>query len=481
MSNVLASFWSTAGRGVKIAAVGAAVLLISLGIWLTFTAFHEEYRVLFADLAPADAGAIVEQLKQQKVPYRIAGNGTVISVPAERVHEVRLGLMSSDLPLSGGVGFEIFDKQGLGTTEHSQRVSYQRALQGELARTISAMDGVKQVRVHLVLPESTLFSRDRQQASAAVNVTLEHSAALTRDQIVGMQRLVAASVPGLEPARVIITDQRGITLSAGGTDGIGAGAADARLQVKREVEEYMTHKIARLLDSAYGPGQAIVSVDATLNFDATKTTVQDLLPAGGAAASGEGRLIRKRQVVGGGGEPSTEGSTDGVARQPSSSVELEYQYGKRIDEVIAAPGAVTRVSVGVIVPGLLNDEKRQRIGELVRMAAGIDDTRGDAISVQALDQVAAPRAADPALPIEQVEATDSSVPKMQKAAPGISATPPSQFIVIAVVLVSMLVVAGVIAARRPRRLSEADRQRMLDDVRRALGDEPKLVGNRVRT
>jgi flagellar M-ring protein FliF len=483
MSNVVVSFWSSAGRGAKVAAIGAAVLLVALVIWGAFVAFHEEYRVLFAELSAPDAGAIVERLKQDKVPYRIGGNGTAISVPAERVHEVRLRLMTSDLPLSGGVGFEIFDNQGLGTTEHSQRVSFQRALQGELARTIGALDQVKQVRVHLVLPETTLFSRDRQQATAAVNLIMQPGATLSREQTVGMQRLVAAAVPGLEPGRVIISDQRGVTLSSGDATS-GAGAVDARLQVKRDIEEYVTHKIAHLLDSAYGAGQAIVSVDTTLNFDATKTTVQDLLPAGDSNNAGEGRLIRKRQVVAGTTNESVWTAADTTAapvKQPSSSVELEYEYGKRIAEVIAAPGAVTRISVGVIVPGALTEEKRQRISELVRMAAGINESRGDAVSVQALEQVSSGATPNEAVfHGEEVEADAVSASPVNPT----SRTPWWQQLQVVgpIVLAFMLILAlmWAFAARGPRRLSEMDRQRILDEIKRALGDEAKAAGGRVR-
>lgn len=484
MSNVISSFWTGLNRGTRVAVIGAGVLCISLVAWGLFVSLHEEYGVLFSELSPSDAAAIVGQLKQQKVPYRLGNNGATISVPAAQVHDIRLGLMASDLPLSGGVGFEIFDKQGLGTTEHSQKVSYQRALQGELARTIGTLDDVKQVRVHLVMPESTLFSRDRQEASAAVTLAMRPGSELQRQQIVGVQRLVAASVPGLAPARVVITDQRGVTLSALDAAGVGTGASEARLQVKREVEEYVTHKIAHLLDSAYGPGQAIVSVDALLNFDATKTTIQDLLPAGNAAAPGEGRVVRRRQVIGAsGGDPVWASAADGIpaTRQPGSSSEVEYEFGKRIDEVIAAPGAITRLSVGVIVPGSADDEKRRRIGDLIRMAAGINEARGDAISVQALDQlnVAEEHQSDAAaVPSPQVERGGNHAAPVPM--PGIL----KQWLPAggAVACLVVLALIGVLAMRGRREvsLSPAERQRILEEIQRSLGED-KLAGGRVRS
>lgn len=483
MSNAVASFWAGLSRGARLATAGAAVFGLALLVWMLFNVFHEEYRTLFADLSEGDTAAIVAQLKKDKVPYRLGDAGGTIRVPAEQVHDVRLALMAGDLPLSGGVGFEIFDKQGFGATEQSQRVSYQRALQGELARTIGTLEHVKHARVHLVMPESKLFTRDRQQASAAVALSMLPGASLQRPQIVGVQRLVAAAVPGLDPERVVITDQRGVTLSPPTlTVEGGAGPADARLQVKRDIEEYITHKVVKLLDSAFGPGRAIVSVDAALNFDATKTTIQDLLPAN-AAGGGEGRVVRRRQVTSASStEPVWTSTADGVApeRPSNSSIDVEYQYGRRIDEVIAVPGALTRLSIGVIVPDDVTEEQRLKVADLVRMAAGIDARRGDAISVQPLSQSSVP-----------VEADD--VPQSGAAVSGVSTAgdAPRSWLgehvgwivsgaIIAFAAVFLLVATG--PARRKRRsLSAQERERVLEDVRRILAEESSSTRRAVRT
>lgn len=472
--STLNSIWSGWGRGVRTSAIAAAVLCVALVAWGLFFALHVEHRVLFSDLAQGDAAVIVERLKKDKVPYRLSNGGTTITVPAEQVHEVRLGLMTGGVPLNGGVGFEIFDKQGLGATEQSQKVSFQRALQGELARTIGALEDVKQVRVHLVMPESTLFTRDRQEASAAVNIAMQAGATLSRQQITGVQRLVAAAVPGLDAARVVVTDQRGITLSAADAASTGAGSADARLQVKAQVEEYVTHKIARLLDSAFGPGQAIVSVDVALNFDSTKTTIQDLLPAGGDARSGEGRVVRRRQVTGSASEPAWSTVADGSqpARTPSSTSEIEYEFGRRIDEVIAAPGGLSRISVGVIVPGDVSDEKKQKITELVRMAAGINEVRGDAVSVQALSEVNA--AADTGATTDAAAMdVESSAPVAQKSAPGrLKADLPEWLPVALAVVAALLLLAFVISRKATTRsLTPQERQQLLEEIQRALAED----------
>jgi flagellar M-ring protein FliF len=454
------------------AVVTLAVVLAGLA-WLGFFLLSQDYAVLFSDLNDADAASIVAQLKKTKTPYRLSNDGTSISVPADHVHETRLGMMTSDLPLSGGVGFEIFDKQGLGATEQSQRVSYQRALQGELARTIGALENVKHVRVHLVMPESTLFTRDKEQATAAVAVTMRAGAALVREQISGIQRLVAAAVPGLAAGQVVVTDQRGITLSA--TDsGSVSESAEARLEMKRQVEEYVAHKIVRLLDGAFGPGQAIVSVDASLNFDATKTTIRDLLPVK-EGREGEGHIVRRRQVTGAAmNDPVWTAAVDGAAaptRNPGSSSEVEYEYGQRIDEIVAGPGALTRLSVGVIVPGEVDAQRRDRITELVGMAAGINRARGDAVSVQSLEQM------QTALPDTVADAqapTSVQTPEPDGGEPDRTDRSrwPAWLPMVAVVCLIVAMLGLLLRGRPSRRLSASDRERILAELQQALADEP---------
>src|SRR5688572_15208094 len=370
---------------------GVAVILIAT-VAFAWWAMRTEYAVLFSRLTEADAAGIVTELKKQKEDYQLGDAGTTIRVPAERVHDLRLALMSSGTPLAGGVGFEIFDRQGLGATEQSQRVSFQRALQGELARTIGALDGVQQARVHLVLSESTLFRRDRQEARASVSLKLEPGNVLQSAQIFGIQRLVAAAVPGLDIGRVVVTDQHGITLSASDALTVGGATGEGRLSMKREVEEYVTRKVVALLDRAYGPGRAIVSVDATLNFDEVRRTVQDLMPTNGQ------NVRRRRQTTAGTSlDPAATFQEDVT---PRGTTDTEYDYGRRVEQVVAAPGGVTRLSIGVIVPGNMDLATQQRIEDLVRVAAGLNETRGDVVVVQNLDGIgsvdssALPAAAD---------------------------------------------------------------------------------------
>lgn len=489
--NAALLFWKRLESGTRWRIVIATIAIAALTGWLAYVTMRVDYDVLFSQLAESDAATIVDQLKRQKTPYRLSGAGTTIEVPAQQVHETRLRLMSSGLPLSGGIGFEIFDKQGLGATEQSQRVSYQRALQGELARTIGTLDGVRQVRVHLVLPESTLFRRDRQEARAAVTLTMNRGAALEREQIMGVQRLVAASVAGLEPGKVIVTDQRGITLS--GPDSLGGDAAisEHRLAMKRDIEEYITRKVAHLLDSTYGPGQAIVSVDVSLNFDEIRRTVQDLQPSG---------VRRRRQVSSGaslgddGAPVANLGAADGAAPAGgNTSTEVEYEYGRKVEQVIAAPGGIARLSIGVVVPGALSEDKQQRIAELVRMAAGVNEQRGDAIVVQPLDQLSGKPAGQPqtdieeAAPIPATAASSVVEPTRAWLAP-LAAQSRNWMLAVALVIALLLLVL----ARRVVRgrsvgpdtptLSSKERENLLLEIEKALQvTGPAAARTRART
>jgi flagellar M-ring protein FliF len=489
--NKLLNLWKGLGTGARWQIVIATVVICALTAWVGVRILRVDYDVLFSQLAAADAATILDRLKQLKVPYVLADDGATIEVPATQVHEVRLRLMSGGVPLSGNVGFEIFDKQGLGATEQSQRVSYQRALQGELARTISTLNDVKQARVHLVLPESTLFRKDRQESRAAVTLTLKPGATLSREQIVGIQRLVAASVPGLEVGKVVITDQRGVTLSAPDSQGSNGEQAEAQLSMKRELEDYVTRKVARLLDSTYGPGQAIVSADIVLNFDEIHRTVQELEPSA---------VRRRRQVFAGAppadaaADPSPEPATDTASHSVNSrsSTDVEYDYGRRVEQVIAAPGGVTRISIGVVVPGDMTPEKQQRITDLVRMAAGVNEQRGDAIVVQSLSQIGgrtsedAKSAPEPAAAPGPV-ARESVVPAPSIAVPLVRTlrAAPTAFVLAGVGLViGLLVSVSLVQRRRSRlsivspaergRLSPADRQRLLVEIERTLSGQAAL-------
>ncbi len=388
----LRSFWTDLDRRGRAAILAGAVLIIVIVAAFAVWAVQRDYQVLFKDMAQRDAAAVVAELKRLKVPYRIDADGSTLRVPADTVHETRLALMGRGVPLSGGVGFELFDNHDLSTTEYTQRINYQRALQGELARTIMSIEGVKLVRVHLVLPESSIFKRDKSRPKASVSVVLAPGGSLTESQILGVQRLVAASTPGLEAGMVTVVDQRGVTLSSV-SDGVPGAMAGGHLQMKKEVEEYLTRKVTEVLDRSFGPGQAIVSIDVALNFDEIRRTTQVRTVDGEA---GNGRR------------------EDG---QFNSTLETNYEVSRRVEQVVTSPGSVQRVSVGVVLPRAVGKDLAARIESLVSMAAGLDERRGDAIVVQTLDQILSSESRSPASSLEGSPGPDI-VSKRAAATPG---------------------------------------------------------------
>lgn len=368
--------------------VGVLVFAAVAVFWL----WRTDYQVLFTELDTRDGAAIVEELRRMKVPYKLVDGGTTILVEEGAVHETRLQLMGRGVALNGGVGFEIFDNKDIGMTEYTQRINYQRALQGELARTIVALNQVKQARVHLVVPEHSLFKRQAVKPKASVTLLLKPGKQLDNDQIVGIQRLVAASVPGLEAGAVMVLDQRGVTLSAAGGDDEDYAVASGKLRLKKNAEDYFVRKISDVLDRTFGPGQAIVSADVTLNFDEVKRTQQTIVPVGAQRDGEPGAVVRKRQSVYRQSKGQLTKTVNGDAYAASASPDLtsttdvEYELGKSIEQVVSSPGGIRRISVGVIVPKL-SSAQTQRVQEVISMVVGYNPERGDAITVQSIDQM----------------------------------------------------------------------------------------------
>lgn len=379
-----------ARRGVLIGSVVIGVLTVVLLYWV----LQSGYRVLFADLDPRDATAIVSELDKMKVPYELEDGGTKILVKEDAVHKTRLKLMGKDVPLRGGVGFEIFDHSDFGITEFAQKINFQRALQGELARTIMAFDEVKFARVHLVLPESGLFRQSKASTKASVTLMMKDDKRLRPEQVVGIQRLVAAAVPGLDAGQVTVLDQRGTTLTRNDD---GEGAVSSRLDTKKEIENYLTRKVVEVLDRTFGPGQAIVSVDATLNLDQVKSTLEDVIPLSTRDGEALGAVARRKQSVQGQSTPRPIATADGetsyaqVNRAINTVTETDYQLSRRVDQIVSMPGGLRRLSVGVLVPQHYDDERMAKLREVIAMTVGLNPARGDAIAVHSVAQFARDR------------------------------------------------------------------------------------------
>lgn len=391
-------------------------LLLILGLgYLLYTGAQPRYKTLYANLSAKDAGVLVEKLKEGNVPYRIGDDGKALEVPEERVYETRLNLASQNLPLGGGVGFEVFDKNSFGVTDFTQQVNYQRALEGELSRTISHLTEVSQAQVHLVLPKAELYSAREKPATASVVLDLRQGSELKPDQVRGIVSLVAASVEGLDPKNVTLLDSHGNVLSdviqddlaeaalaanGGGADGAPLSGGrllkqtNGQLEVQRRFEHELERRVAGMLDRVLGPNRAAVRVTAELKFDQVEENSETYEPVAnnqGIARSSQ-RKVESFNGTGTlpGGVPGTESNIPGYQAQYTSAGNSSYnkseetvnfEVNKKVAKVVEAPGAVKRLSVAVMVDSL-QPQQVDSIRTAVVAAAGLDLARGDQVAVE---------------------------------------------------------------------------------------------------
>ena len=385
--------WIGLSKASSIVFIILITFLLLAFIYLATWVLKEDYQVLFSDLNPQDASSMIAELERNKTPYRLAENGSSILVESDSVYKTRLKLVGKGLNLNGSVGFELFNNSEFGMTEFAQKVNYLRALQGELERTIMGFEEIKSARVHLVLPETGLFKRKGAEPKASVTVSVKEKAKLTSNQVLGIQKLVAASVPEVTSSEVTIVDQTGVALTKNFAGNEGDGDTFQRLDVKKQLEIYMVQKLIAVLDRVVGPGKAIVSVDVSLNYDQVKITKEDIIPLPHTTGQSVGAITRKRttrqidEVDAGQVTTFNEDQSSTIANSPSSASTSEFEYAnnRRVEQVLSSPGAINRISVGVVVPNVNDPIKLAKIKEIVAMTSGISIARGDGIVVHDIE------------------------------------------------------------------------------------------------
>lgn len=392
---MILSFWQQLSRGARTGLIAGAICIIAATATIGYTLLRPEYQVLFSGLAPQDAAAMVGELDHLKIPYVLDDNGTSILVDKAAVYKTRIKLMGGDLPLHGAVGFELFNNSDFGMTEFAQKINYQRALQGELTRTILSLDEIRDARVLLALPEQGLFKQNNGTAKASITLMLKPGQTLRNEQVAGIQRLVAASVNGIAAQDVTIVDQTGVALtrSAGGDDVGDAGSA--RLELKKEMETYLARKAEQVLDRALGPAQGLVSIDVTLDMDRVQSTQDDVVSA--PTKPGEvpsGVVVRERDTERDVSAPLDDSSTrTGHGDQGGSSQhEVEYAVGRRVEQVIKQPGSIRRIDVVTVVHRALGTEQQEQLRKTIAASVGASPERGDRVVVQTMDALNAPDA-----------------------------------------------------------------------------------------
>jgi flagellar M-ring protein FliF len=379
--------------GLQKASLTLGVLVIVAAVVLVaWWAMRAPKSVLFSELSNQDVALLVAELDKLKVPFSVSSEGDAVLVDEAAVHKTRMALMTKPLPFQGAVGFELFNNADFGVSDYVQKINYQRALQGELTRTILSIDKIKSARVHLALPEQTLFKRDANKAKASIALTLKPGTALAPAQVLGIQRLVSASVQDIKTEDVTVIDQGGVVLSRAAGDELSA--AVGQLDAKSAIEQMLTRKATQLLDLMFSPGEHMVAVDVALSNQQRKLTTEEVLAAGKPDKDLQpaGVIVREKTV-----SRDSPGSADGTtgAGTVVTNQEVEYQTGKRIEQVVSAAGAITRVNVGVVLKHPFDAQQVERVKSVIGAAVGLDESRGDAISVYTMPLAAAiPIAAD---------------------------------------------------------------------------------------
>ncbi|HYD61583.1 MAG TPA: flagellar basal-body MS-ring/collar protein FliF [Noviherbaspirillum sp.] len=469
----LNEIWTGLGNRARIGIAAGASLIIVLTIGLGIWAYHADYQVLFADVPARDAAAMTAELDRMKVPYQLADGGNTILVPKDLVYKTRLKLMGKDIPLHGAVGFEVFNNADFGMTEFVQKVNYQRAIQGELTRTILSIEDIQSARVHLAIPEQGLFKKAAAKPKASVTITMKPGKVLAPEQIGGVQRLVAASVPDIAAADVTIVDQHGVALTRVASSEPGVESANSQLDSKRSTEEYLLRKVTQVLDRTFGPGEAIASVDVVLNLDQSRVTTEEVLPAKGGPQEGSpaGVVVRERQTIRESGVQATQVSTGRGGQEGSvTSIESDYQVGRRVEQVVTAAGSVRRMTVAVVVKTPLSDAQMENLKEVIGLAVGFNSQRGDAVVVHTLSRFGNANASMANKSPETVM-TESESQVEDGMAGDTSSTfslSESVTLIIALLLLVVVAVASGYALRNRREVSrkrQSDREQVLVEVR----------------
>ena len=412
---------------VRLAALGAVgVAVMGVIVFLAARAGQPPMALLYGDLDQRDAAQIVATLERQRIPYRLGANGTQVLVPTDQVPRLRLSLAAEGLPSGGSVGYEIFDRaDGLTASSFQQGINHLRALEGELARTIRSLHGVRAARVHLVLPRRDPFSRREGEAQASIVLTMAGVQRLDREQVQAIVHLAAAAVPGLKPQNITVIDNRGSLLARSGQAVGGLGLAMNAEEMRRAHEIRLSRAVEEMLERTLGVGRVRAEVSAEMDFDRVTESREIFDPEQQVARSvqtvtEESRTIeRNENVTVGNNLPNPQPQQSQAGSQESRTEETtNFEIGRITRQIVRDTPMVRRLSVAVLVdhapaaagaePQPRSAEELARIATLVRSAVGFDESRGDRVEVVNLrfaDALAAPAAEDSlfGLPIGRAE------------------------------------------------------------------------------
>jgi len=371
----------------------AAILAVMSGVWMWSQ--QPDYRVLFSNFSDRDGGAIVASLQQMNVPYKFADGGGAILVPAGQVHEARLKLASQGLPKGGNVGFELMENQKLGVSQFLEQVNFQRALEGELARSIQSLAAVQAARVHLALPKASVFVRDQQKPTASVLLNLQSGRTLDPQQVSAIVHLVASSVPDLPAKNVTVVDQSGNLLSEAGKQNNAIGLDPSQLKYVQELQQNIVRRIESIVTPIVGPDNVHAEATADVDFSHTEQAAETYAPnqspplnAPAAATPATGTAANAATKAG------AAQTQPPVPVNSHKDMTVNYELDKTVKYVQQPMGGLKRLSVAVVVNYRkvvgkdgkvsmkpLSDAEKTQITELVKEAMGYNKERGDSLEV----------------------------------------------------------------------------------------------------
>ncbi len=408
----------SASRRIAVALFVGVVIssLVALMMWTG----QPEYRVLYAGLSQSDAGVVVTRLREQRVPFQYDEAGGVVKVPAGKIHETRMALAEENLPAGGGLGFEIFDRSSLGVTNFVQKVNFLRALQGELARTISQLHTVESARVHIVMPDKSLFAGDKREPSASVVVNLAGGGNLPKRQVNSIVHLVARAVEGLDAKNVTVVDTRGNILAGGQDDSDSDLLTASQQEFETSLERRIERRIETMLAKVVGPGRAVARVDVDLNMRRVERTREVFDPEKQVERSV--RRVKESNESGlssTGGVPGVQSNVPESERAENTrnsggrdgrkssrvSETVNFEIDKTIERTVEPVGEIQRISAAVMVDGTYtggadaasrkfqarSQAEIDNFTQLVSAAIGLKKQRGDTVKIVSVPFNAASR------------------------------------------------------------------------------------------
>lgn len=468
-------YWHNLSSAKKMVLFVLILVALAAPVAIALMMHERNFVVLYQDLSEEDAARLIEKLNSLKIEYELDQSGQTVLVDKALADDVRLQLVGGGVKPGAGVGYEIFDTLSYGVSDFAQKIHYLRAVQGELARTISALEEVRSTRVHIVLPEEKLFDKTASVAKASVILTLEKNRSLTESQIEGIRQLVSSSVKGLAVSDVVISNDHGVLLTTANQG--PHNQATALLGDKEKIERDLVAKCESILSHVFGAGNAVVNVNVTLALSEVNETRETILPVNPKSDSGV-LVQRKHSVTRKSGTESDAGQTKSNHTQETS--EDVYETGKLVESKVKKPGEIVRVSLSALVPKDTTDEQLASVRKLLSATVGIDSNRGDLLAVERLPFY---QAVDGAVKGEERILSPSMETPLDSSASdirGIDWLLKNRFVLMGIfVFITALCLALLFRRSRGYALESSEKEQLLLEIRGWLNEDRRLPETRV--